>query len=105
MSIEYTLSQIETVLVKLPDTPDTLAVSPRAWWSLAQVVLAGLLLTYLIGVVQDFLRVRELQAEPSTLSKVIITKNEAWNRVYPRLARAGTTDVAARPWASAALQP
>ena len=82
MSIEYTLPRIDTTLVKLPDAPATLAVEPQRWWAITQVVLAGLLLAYVVGVVQDFQRVRGLRAEPPVLSKIIITKNEAWQRVY-----------------------
>ena len=96
MSIEHTLAGIETALVKLPDTPDILAFSPRTLWSLTQILLGGVLLVYLLGVVQDFQRVRDLRAEPSTLSKVIVTKNEAWQRIYVRPNRSGITDSGTR---------
>jgi len=97
MSFDYTLPQIDTTLVKLPDAPATLAVEPQRWWALTQIVLAGLLVAYLVGMVQDFQRVRDLRAEPSPLSKTIITKNEAWQRIYSRSVRSGVWQVSARP--------
>jgi len=96
MSFEYTLPRIDTTLVKLPDAPATLAVQPQRWWALTQIVLAGLLLTYLVGMVQDFQRVRDLRAEPSPLSKIIITKNEAWQRIYTRSVRSSIWHISAR---------
>ena len=96
MSIEYTLPRIDTTLVRLPDVPATLAVQPQRWWALTQIVLAGLLLMYLVGMVQDFQRVRDLRAEPSPLSKIIITKNEAWQRIYARSARSSVWQITAR---------
>lgn len=97
MSFDYTLPQIDTTLVKLPDAPATLAVEPQRWWALTQILLAGLLVAYLVGMVQDFQRVRDLRAEPSPLSKTIITKNEAWQRIYSRSVRSGVWQVGARP--------
>lgn len=105
MSIEYALTQVETALVKLPDTPASLAVSPRAWWGMTQLLLGGLLLTYLVGMVQDFQRVRDLRAEPSSLSKIIITKHEAWQRIYPRPIRSSMLEVGGRPGTAGTLRP
>jgi len=96
MSFDYTLPRIDTALVTLPDAPATLAVEPQRWWTLTQIVLAGLLGAYLVGMVQDFQRVRDLRAEPSPLSKIIITKNEAWQRIYPRSVRSGVVQIGAR---------
>lgn len=100
MSLENALPRIDTALVKLPDTPATLAVEPQRWWDLTQIVLAGLLVVYLVGVVQDFQRVRNLRAQPSTLSKIVITKNEAWQRIYAGPARSGIWHISARAQAA-----
>jgi hypothetical protein len=103
MSIEFALTQVETALVRLPDTPANVAVSPRAWWGMTQLVLGGLLLTYLVGMVQDFQRVRDLRAEPSSLSKIVITKHEAWQRIHPRPARSTAPEVGGRPGTAGTL--
>ncbi len=97
MSIEYTLNQTETTLVKFPGAAAKLAQA-RRWWFMVRIVLVGLLLMYLVGVIQDVQRVRDLRAEPSPLAKIIIiTKNEAWQRIYARPVRAGVAaDVASR---------
>lgn len=58
----------------------------RLGLAVSQVVLAGLLMTYLWGWVHDLQRLRSLEAEPSPPSK-IISKFEAWQRVYQRSAR------------------
>ena len=97
MSFDYTFPRIDTTLVELPDAPATLAVEPQRWWALTQIVLAGLLVAYLVGMVQDFQRVRDLRAEPSPLSKTIITKNEAWQRIYSRSVRSGDWQISGRP--------
>ena len=100
MPFDYTLPRIDTTLVEPPDAPVTLAVEPQRWWALTQIVLAGLLVAYLVGMVQDFQRVRDLRAEPSPLSKIIITKNEAWQRIYSRSVRSGVWQISARPGGS-----
>ena len=87
MSIEYTLVQFEIALANPANQPATMAVSTRTWWSFFQIAFGCLLLTYLVGCFQDFQRVRDLRAEPSLSSKVVITKREAWERVHPRHAR------------------
>ncbi len=87
MSIEYTLSRTESTLVKFPEATANLTQA-RRWWTLVQLVLAGLLLSYIVGAIQDVQRVRDLRAEPSSLARIIvITKNEAWQRIYPRPTR------------------
>jgi len=58
-------------------------VSFRPGWILGKLALIGLLLVYLAGWLQDFQRVRSLEAEPTPPSRVI-TKYEAWERIYPR---------------------
>ena len=90
MSIEFPLPRLETTLLNPPTPPAALAAQPRTWWPLTQAILAGLLLTYLFGMVQDIQRVRDLRAEPSLSAKVVITKYEAWQRIYSRPARTGT---------------
>ena len=105
MSFDYTLRGIDTTLVELPDAPATLAVEPQRWWALTQIVLAGLLVAYLVGMVQDFQRVRDLRAEPSRLSKVIITKNEAWQRIYSHSVRSGVLQIGARAGTTGGPQP
>ena len=105
MSFDYTLRRIDTTLVELPDAPATLAVEPQRWWALTQIVLAGLLVAYLVGMVQDFQRVRDLRAEPSPLSKVIITKNEAWQRIYSHSVRSGVWQIGARAGTTGGPQP
>ena len=105
MSIEYTLVQFEIALANPANKPATMAVSTRTWWSLCQIALGCLLLTYLMGCFQDFQRVRDLRAEPSLSSKVIITKREAWERVHPRHARPTGMAAAVRAWRPEVVQP
>jgi hypothetical protein len=79
MRIETTTDQAEVSLVA--------PAGPKGpGWVLGRLVLAGLLLTYLAGWVQDFQRVRRLEAEPTPPSK-IITKHEAWQRIHLPFAR------------------
>jgi len=96
MDIKYSSPPSQTVLGTPEDASAIVAVPPRAWWPLTQLVMAGLLVTYLVGIVQDFHRVRDLRAEPSPPSKIIITKNEAWQRIYSRPVRPGAWDMSAR---------
>lgn len=98
MSIEYTLVQFEIALANPANQPATMAVSTRTWWSLSQIALGCLLLTYLVGCFQDFQRVRDLRAEASLSPKVIITKREAWERVHPHHDRSTGMATAARAW-------
>lgn len=58
-----------------------LAIRLRHGWILGKLLLAGLLTAYVIGCVQDVQRIRRLEAEPTPPSK-IITKQEAWQRIY-----------------------
>lgn len=68
------------------ETRSPLAVRLRSGWTLSKLVLTSLLLIYLMGWVQGLQRMRRLEAEPTPPSKVI-TKYEAWERIYPRPAR------------------
>ena len=104
MSIEYTLVQFEIALANPANQPATMAVSTRTWWSLSQIALGCLLITYLVGCFQDFQRVRDLRAEPSLSPKVIITKREAWARIHPRHARPTAMAAAARAWRPEVVQ-
>ncbi len=105
MSIEYTLVQFEIALANPANQSATMAVSTRTWWSLSQIAFGCLLLTYLVGCFQDFQRVRDLRAEPSLSSKIIITKREAWERVHPRHARPTGMAATVRAWRPEAVQP
>ena len=106
MSIEYTLTRFEASVVQFPDVPANVAVRPHNWWTLTQIVVAGFFATYVIGVVQDFQRVRELRAEPAPLTKIIvITKNEAWQRIHSRVGRSRGWEVSARLGPSGLPQP
>ena len=96
MDIGYSLPPFQTVLGTPKDAPAIVAVTPKAWWPLTQIVMAGLLVTYLVGIVQDFQRVRDLRAEPSPPSKIIITKNEAWQRIHSHLVPPSAWDMSAR---------
>lgn len=88
MSLDYTVFRFQTTSDPSPNALSYVAVRPRTWWPLAQIVLATFFASYVVGIVQDFQRVRELRAEPSRLAKIIvITKNEAWQRIYSRAAR------------------
>jgi hypothetical protein len=48
----------------------------------AEIILTALLLTYLAGWIQDLERIHNLKADLSPPSKVVITKYEAWDRIY-----------------------
>lgn len=87
MLIETTIDEAEVSLTASPAANRPLAVRlRRPGWVLGKLVLTGLLVTYLVGWVQDFQRIRRLEAEPTPPSKVI-TKYEAWQRIYPRPAK------------------
>ncbi len=105
MPIEYTLPRIDAALGKFSDSPATLTVQPQRWWGLSQIVLAGLLVAYLVGMVQDFQRVRDLRAEPLPLSKIVITKQEAWQRIHALSTHPGVWKVSAQAEAPGSPQP
>lgn len=84
MLIQTTIAEAEIPMLRdLPAASSSLAVPLRAGWVLGRLVLVGLLMTYLVGWAQDLQRVRRLEAEPTPPSKVI-SKNEAWQRIYHR---------------------
>ena len=87
MPLETTVEQVEEFsLAAPPATNSPLVGWIRPGWILAKLFLTGLLLAHLVGWVHDFQRIQRLEAEPTPPSKVI-TKNEAWQRIYSRPAR------------------
>lgn len=86
MPIETTIDQAEFSLAAPPAENSALAGWIRPGWILGKLVLTSLLLAYLIGWIHDFQRIQALEAEPTPPSKVI-TKNEAWQRIYSHAAR------------------
>lgn len=82
MLVENTISPAEVSLGP-PSVPTCIQkVSFHPGGVLSKLALIGLLLVYLAGWLQDFQRVRSLEAEPTPPSKVI-TKYQAWERIYP----------------------
>ena len=78
----------ETIVMGMESGPTTrLATQPslrlllRAGWILGKLTLAGLLLTYMAGWVHDLQRMTQLEAQPTPKFK-IISKYEAWERIY-----------------------
>ena len=55
----------------------------RAGWILGKLTLAGLLVTYMAGWIQDLQRLSQLEAQPTPPFKVI-SKTEAWQRIHKR---------------------
>lgn len=86
MLLETTLTEAQVGLADLPAARSPLLLPLRAGWILGKFVLAGLLLTYLVGWAQDLHRVRRLEAEPPPPLKVI-TKYQAWERIHRPAAR------------------
>ena len=86
MLIETTLEEREVGLAGSAPATSPLTVWLRTSWLLGKLLLTGLLLTYLVGWVQDFQRISRLEAEPTPPYKVI-SKNEAWNRIHTGLIR------------------
>lgn len=96
-----TIEEAEVSLTASPAANRPLAVwLRRPGWVLGKLVLTGLLVMYLAGWVQDFQRIRRLEAEPMPPSKVI-TKYEAWERIYPRPANKLARPAVSVPGASA----
>jgi len=84
MSMEAALAEFEFRLLDLPHQRPVVIAPSRFGWAMSQIVLGGLLLTYLAGWAQDIQRVQHLRAEPVPFSKVvIITKHEAYDRIHP----------------------
>ncbi len=83
MPVETTVEQVALSLSPPPAPNSALADWLRQGWILLKLSLTGLLLWYLAGWVHDFQRIQRLEAEPTPPYKVI-TKNEAWQRIYTR---------------------
>jgi len=81
MLVESTIETADVSLAAPPVAKSPLVAGLRSGWFLGKLVLTGLLITYLVGWVQDFQRVRRLEAEPTPPPK-ITTKQEAWQRIY-----------------------
>ncbi len=94
MPIDTTIEEAQFELVAPPPTDSPLLGRIRPGLTLGKLVLTGLLLMYLVGWLHDFERIRRLKAEPTPPSKVI-TKNEAWQRIYSRPAQWVTQSAAA----------
>jgi hypothetical protein len=86
MLIETTIEEAEVSLSSPPAVNGSHVVRFHAGWALGKLLLMGLVLMYFVGWIQDLQRIRGLEAEPTPPSKVI-TKYEAWERIYPRLPR------------------
>lgn len=83
MLIENTMTATGAGLSPMPSrTPSRLATF-RSRLVIGKLMLTALLLVYLVAWIQDLQRLRHLEAEPTPPFKVI-TKYEAWNRIYPR---------------------
>jgi hypothetical protein len=83
MPVETTVEQIEFSLAAPPAPNSTFMDWIRQGWIRVKLATTGLLLWYLASWVHDFQRIQGLEAEPTPPSKVI-TKNEAWQRIYSR---------------------
>jgi hypothetical protein len=81
MTIEYTLSQMEAVLGNSAKRPGLQA----SWGWCTRLVLGGLVAAFLIGLVQDAVRVASIQAESESARVIVISKEEAWLRIHRRL--------------------
>ena len=73
-------------LAKAPAARWPLTLLLRAGWILGKLTLAGLLLTYMAGWVHDLQRMTHLEAQPTPPFK-IISKQQAWQRIYKQLPR------------------
>jgi hypothetical protein len=83
MLIENTITATGAGLSPVPARTRSRQARFRPGLVLGKLMLTGLLLVYLMAWIQDLQRLRHLEAEPTPPSKVI-TKYEAWNRIYPR---------------------
>jgi hypothetical protein len=89
VSMENTLADIEIRQFVFETGKESISrIAVRPTWPIVQVILGGLLCAYLTGWVQDLQRIRDLRAEPVSLVKVVVTKQEAWERIHaPRPGR------------------
>lgn len=83
MPVGTTVEQVEFSLAA-PPAPNSAPVDwIRQGWILAKLAMTALLLWYLASWIHDFQRIQGLEAEPTPPFKVI-TKSEAWQRIYSR---------------------
>ncbi len=89
MPVETTVQPVEFSLAA-PLAPNGTPVDwIRQGLIMAKLAMTGLLLWYMASWVHDFQRIQSLVAEPTPPFKVI-TKNEAWQRIYSRAIRSAT---------------
>lgn len=89
MLLQTAVKGVEVSVGTPPLVGYRLAISLRHGWILGKLLLAGLLAVYAVGWAQDVQRIRRLEAEPTPPSK-IITKQEAWQRIYNHSMRQST---------------
>jgi hypothetical protein len=83
MLFETTITAADVGLGRVPAPTRSREAGFRPGRVLGKLMLTWLLLVYLLGWVQEFKRIQGLEAEATPPSKVI-TKYEAWNRIYLR---------------------
>ena len=88
MAIEYTLSQLESVAVS---AAGEIGQGARTWRWCTRLLIGGMMVAFLIGWMQDICRVAAIRAEPASARVVVITKEQAWLRIHPRLRTAGVS--------------
>jgi hypothetical protein len=81
MPNEMVITGVESAQTKTLATHRPWTLLLRAGWILGKLTLAGLLLTYMAGWVHDLQRLTRLEAMPTPPFK-IISKQEAWQRIY-----------------------
>jgi len=81
MTIEYTLNQMEAVL---GNSAKREGLQTSLGWC-TRLVLGGLVAAFLIGLVQDAVRVASIQAEAESARVIVISKEEAWLRIHRRV--------------------
>jgi hypothetical protein len=86
MPNEMVIVGVESGPPKTLATQRPLTLLLQAGWILGKLTLAGLLLTYMAGWVHDLQRMTHLEAQPTPPFKVI-SKQEAWQRIYKHPAR------------------
>ncbi len=83
MPVQTSIERAAFRLAVPPASTSTLADWLHQGRILLKLALTALLLWNLAGWVHDFQRIQGLEAEPTPPYKVI-TKNEAWQRIYTR---------------------
>jgi hypothetical protein len=83
MTMENTLSRLDSVLVNSP--PVSFDRTSQSWGWSTRLLVGGLIVASLIGWAQGVHRVAVIRAELGPDPVVVITKEEAWLRIHPRL--------------------